>query len=573
MSPHPAPARPTLRFWERNPGMFTLALLACAWQLIWVGSGRYEGSYDAFIHIFLSSHYTRDWFSLWDDRWYLGFDITSYPPLVHQLIALLSFVLSPEHAFAALMLATLTAFPVALHGFFRIFLPSSQAAWAAVYSIFLPSLHLHAHIFGQLPFLFSSMTLLFAVACANRYIRLGEWRIGALAVLFSTVTAAGHPMTWLLFGPSTGLAVLATRLRRQSDWRRIVARSSLLITTMAVLGALVVLPHWQWHVTQFVMQRPIPHGSRHNLIEDPIAASLFFWPEYGPLLIFIPLIPLLCLRSPQFLPLLGLFIWNMVLGLGGTTAAPRLVFGAVWEWLTYDRFAFWASITMLPLVWRTLYNRQMRHLGERSMRYFQATLIVLCLIYAGIRVWQSASGAFIPALPPRVDMAPLAEFLRAEGHDSWRYLTLGFGDQSSRLSYLTDAATPDGNYHTARRIPELMHSGIGQLDAAYWFEKPDVLIPFLRNPNRFNLRWIFVHEDLRYDDLLVSEGWQLNRTFSNGVRVFEPRVPVARRAPPPNPSRSSRNIAWGIAPIASFVFAMLCAVCWLPKTPRRIPRE
>ena len=45
--------------------------------------------YDAPIHMFFGDHYARSWFSLWDPRWYNGFNIASYPPLTHQLLALL----------------------------------------------------------------------------------------------------------------------------------------------------------------------------------------------------------------------------------------------------------------------------------------------------------------------------------------------------------------------------------------------------------------------------------------------------------------------------------------------------
>ena len=50
-------------------------------------TARYRLSYDAFTHMFFADHYARDWFSLWETRWYTGFNVVSYPPLVHQLIA------------------------------------------------------------------------------------------------------------------------------------------------------------------------------------------------------------------------------------------------------------------------------------------------------------------------------------------------------------------------------------------------------------------------------------------------------------------------------------------------------
>ena len=48
-------------------------------------SARYRLSYDAYNHLFFGDHYRMDWWLLWDARWYTGFYVNSYPPLVHQL--------------------------------------------------------------------------------------------------------------------------------------------------------------------------------------------------------------------------------------------------------------------------------------------------------------------------------------------------------------------------------------------------------------------------------------------------------------------------------------------------------
>jgi len=47
-------------------------------------------SYDANLHIFFASHYAQHWFNPWNEKWFAGFSQTTYPPLTHQWIALLS---------------------------------------------------------------------------------------------------------------------------------------------------------------------------------------------------------------------------------------------------------------------------------------------------------------------------------------------------------------------------------------------------------------------------------------------------------------------------------------------------
>src|SRR6266436_6157493 len=50
------------------------------------------GSFDTNFHIFFASHYAQHWFNPWNEKWFAGFSQTTSPPLTHQLIALLSYV-------------------------------------------------------------------------------------------------------------------------------------------------------------------------------------------------------------------------------------------------------------------------------------------------------------------------------------------------------------------------------------------------------------------------------------------------------------------------------------------------
>ena len=63
--------------------------------LVFHGSSMFftlEKTYDALIHLFFANHYTSSWFEPWNYSWYTGFTTMGYPPLVHQLIGLFSFV-------------------------------------------------------------------------------------------------------------------------------------------------------------------------------------------------------------------------------------------------------------------------------------------------------------------------------------------------------------------------------------------------------------------------------------------------------------------------------------------------
>ena len=76
---------------------------------LFILSGRYRMSYDAYTHMLFANHYAENWFSLWETRWYAGFPVISYPPLTHQLIAIFVPFLGFDKAFA-LILWIVTAF-------------------------------------------------------------------------------------------------------------------------------------------------------------------------------------------------------------------------------------------------------------------------------------------------------------------------------------------------------------------------------------------------------------------------------------------------------------------------------
>src|SRR5512135_421289 len=169
-------------------------------------AARYRLRYDAYIHMFFGDHYRMDWWSLWEPRWYTGFFINSYPPLVHQLIGLLSHLIGLDAAFGLILWIAVTFLPLAVYAFARIFVGKASAGYAALGAAFLPSVYLTAHIFGQLPTLASGVTALFAMAAMHRYLLEGGRLNAALAVSLLASVMAFHHGTLLLL-PWLALAI------------------------------------------------------------------------------------------------------------------------------------------------------------------------------------------------------------------------------------------------------------------------------------------------------------------------------------------------------------------------------
>jgi O-antigen ligase len=526
---------------------------------------RYRLSYDAYVHMFFADHYRQNWWALWEPRWYTGFSVTSYPPLVHQVMGLIARLTGAEVAFVIVLLAVTTTLPLAVYRFARVFYGVRASVYAALAASVVPSVYLTAYTFGQLPTLVGLWFALFGLALLGGYLKSGRLIDLSLSVGLIALTAAAHHGT-LLFLPWAGAAVAGQIwLNGRTRWKVFLRRLFAWGLSSGAVILIVIWPFWQWWSSQS-MQVPIDHLSRHNFILDPGALTLFFWPMYGPLLLVMAWYLYTSFRSyrnrvgytrPMLIVLVGILF---ILGLGGTTLLPRLLFGSQWEWLTYDRFALWASIALLPLTGEFVIRlrwwiRRRAVAARRLVSVGGLAALALCAIYA------ASLPTLLPTQPRPVDLQPLADFLAQDRRADWRYLSFGFGDQITRLSLMTPASTLDGSYHTARGLSFLRDSGIGQIDSIYWMPHGlDALDEILSHASVEGVRWGFVNLPA-YRYILSLHGWIWRQTLSNGVEVWEnPYAVRAAEASSVEAGTALARLSWGVLPISALALTSLLAL-------------
>lgn len=514
-------------------------------------TGQIWHSYDFPAHVFFASHYQRAWWSLWEPRWFDGFDVSSYPPLSHQLAALLGWLIGIGNAVNILTATSVIILPIPVFRLSRRYFGVEAAGRAAALAVVTPSVLLAAYAFGQLPTVFALDASLFAADALGSFLRDGGVPRLSLLLTLGGVTVAAHHATFIFFlppllGTVALVELLAGRRRRQVAVRIVVAAAGL-----AAMAAMVILPFWVWHATDYVTQVPIDHQSRHDLLQDIVAQDLFFWGEHGVLVATLLLaLPLLVRRLRQTLPWYALGVLLFVLGSGGTTPLPRILFGSQWAWLTYDRFSIWADVPLIMLLGAVAARCLDREGGGRTIAH-AAWLVTL-----GLLGFYALTDVMMPALiqtePKPIDPGPIVTYLRQNGDAQWRYITLGMGEQEGILNALADAGTVDGYYYTARRLPLLTRSGIAQLDFSFlWDPRATTLSQLLADPAPYSLRWVFT-KDPAYEQLLERARWRERTVLSNGVRVWESGDTVPPVGPPPLKT-GLLAVWWGIVPIAVVV--------------------
>jgi hypothetical protein len=264
-------------------------------------------------------------------------------------------------------------------------------------------------------------------------------------------------------------------------------------------------------------------------------------------------------------PLLLAFWFALIFGLGGTTPVPRWLLGRAFEILTFERFTLWASLLALPIIGllaKELVQRLPRA-GTIGLGLAAAATFALTLGWLNWTPFHATGG---------LNVDSVAAFLNRDGHDQYRYLTLGFGNALPKLSTYSDAPSVDGEYNSARLLPELTSYGAAQLTSAKFFGTAgmDSLRAMLLHANKYGLKYIFVH-DRYYEPLLVFAGWHQIEVYDEGTITVWSKddVPPARTIPSDAIPTAWEGLLWGTLPIGSAALAVFFLLA-LPDKKRLI---
>jgi hypothetical protein len=519
--------------------------------------------------MFFGDHYHRNWFDPWEPRWYTGFATTSYPPGTHMAIGALMYIIPLRTAFVVVQLAGILLLIVGVFRFSQLWVPPRAAGYAAIAGVLASSISETVHLFGQLPTICSLGIFLNGLPYIYRWIVFGGWRNCAAATVFAAATTAAHHVTTIfggiVFVLPLGLHALCAviernrrkglpRLHRIARLFAPLGRGVLLAALMLGAIVLTVFPYWHWSITDPITQVPIPHGTRESFIERPDLGLVFFAIPWGVSILFLPYAAYKTATS-RLWPLGMSLLLCAILGTGGTTPIPRRILGGAFDILTLDRFTFWATILIMPFLGfmldGLLHGRSGRilvaALGRGVYRLSMGSLFAAMTLLA---VFPAVLPRIQPMQPDFIDPTPIVRFMAEDEHNRWRYLTLGFGDQFAYLSAQTDALSVDGNYHSARRLPDLTQFSVERLENAKYMGVPGIgsLQQFLVNAEKYNLKYVFSN-DAFYDPLLYFNGWTRLNRLGNGVVVWEkPDIPPLPLVLPRRAISPLHMAMWGVLP-------------------------
>lgn len=555
----------------------------------------FQNTYDAYVHIFFGSHYAEHWFDHWNYKWYTGFTVTSYPPLIHQLIALLSYVVGLKLAFVILCIAATALFIRGVYVFSKLWVDEKSAGVASLLAAVSSSFTEALHVFGQLPSITGIALLLNLSPYVYSWIR-GRSKMNLILSLsyFAVITATHHVTT--IFGmvffifPVIGLAIMDNAIEEKGDTSTvglidfarhliyIIKPGVILGVCTLIIAIMMIFPYWVWSANDPISQVPIPHGSRDSFLDEFSSGLVFFIIPWGMMLFFLPFLFKIIYQKRSIILALS-FTLAFILGTGNTTPIPLLILREnAFNILTLDRFTYWASIIALPFYGyfiRSMFAGNFKEylqqkLGKVGRKIFAGSWLFGIFLVCGLVI---NVGYFQPMQPKTVDIEPLLNFLERDNHDKWRFMTLGFGDQMAWLSANTDALTVDGNYHSARRLDELTTRKVERLESAKYMQLDGInaLHQFLTIPEKYQLKYIFCN-DRFYNPILHFSGWQKLRNLENNIQVWEkPDITSLPSILPRKEIPSYQQYMWSTLPLSSvgFLLLMLCVGTFLSKKKSR----
>ena len=528
-------------------------------------------SYDTNFHIFFASHYVHHWFNPWNPKWYAGFSQTTYPPLPQQWVAVLSHIFGLDEAYMAVQFVAILLLAVGVYRFSLLWVNARAASFAALASVFLGSESFLVYSAGQLGTTSAAPIYLNALPFLFEWVRFGKWRSFLKAVVLFAAAAAAHHATLLFGSIFFALPVLALAFFDQEHGERVstpafLTRTVAISVIVGIAIAVVLLPFWIALIKYPVTQVPIAHPSRANYILSPQFGINFFVIPWGALILALPFIFLKGASVPRLRPLLFGFWVAFLCGLGGTTPVGRIVLGRAFEVLTLERFTYWATLLAMPFVGLLIVLLIDRF---KTVAIIGLTLAasLTCAAAVGWSTYLSGEGQ-------TVDVRSSAAWLNRDGHDQYRYVTLGFGNQIARLASLTNANSVDGEWNSGRMLPELTEHGAAALTSSKFFNEAglEALRAILMHADHYGLKWVFVH-DHYYDALLTFAGWRPVDSLEDKTVVIwgKDGVPPAQPLNAPQIPPHWQGLMWGTLPFGSSLLAIL--VVLLPGTKREEDRD
>lgn len=512
-------------------------------------------TFDYFTHIFFAQHYRENWFSLVDYKLGGGLDLSTYPPLTHQLIALLSFILPFSVSYYSILLIFWVLLSFFSAKFLLDYLEVKNMSWLAYILIFCSTgIIITIFVFGQITTIVGLAFGFISLYWFNQFLGKGRSIDMILSSLSLVLCAFSHHLSFLLISVFYFLIFLF-------EWRRIFKKSRhfilFFILSTLLISTIYYTPIQKGFEGSLIPTREIPHWSR-----EPFATPLNFhrWLLMYGTSIFMLFFPLLMIilkngNRKQQLKLYFIALTFLLLGLGRTTPISTIFFSLEY-WLTYERFSLMASIILTVFFVFFIPSDYVANFSNKKIKV-NIFLIIFLAFYVFINIqalFRSHSLFFAnPTKHPDTDRQEITAYVLNflnYASPNYRYQTFGYGRPIGELYTQTNIPTLDADYFTGRTIDWIKNSGIDEIDQA---DDKSFLDKFLNHTQEYSVKYIITFTDF-YHQYMRSHNWKILETKKfNGREIIIWENPnELMQVSKQEEKISLPNYLWGIVPLLIF---------------------
>jgi len=518
--------------------------------------------FDMHAHLFFSKHYKENWFYLKDQKLSAGLDLSTYPPLVHQIIALLSFNFPLEVSYYIILIIFWVLLSYSSTKFFLSYLKvKDEKFWLTYLFIFFSSgILVTAFVFGQLTTIVGLAFGFTSLYYFSEFLKNGSLKSSlkniVLSLLSLSLVAFSHNLSFLLIGLFYFFIVIF-------EWKTLSKRSKQLILPLACTILLILAIYYPSLTRGFagslVPLKEVSHWSRY-----PFISSINFerWLSIYGISISMLTLPLFLILSKtkrwkRFLKLYLIAIVFFLLGLGRVTPLTKIFLGLEY-WLTYERFSLVSSIILTSFF--ALFIPTEVSFKKRKLNFLP---IIFLILFVGINLeWLYHSHTLFFGSPVKTQNNKRQEitsyvlsFLNNVS-SNYRYQTFGYGRPIGEIYLYSKLPTLDTDYFTGRTIDWIKDSGIDEIDQT---KDKNFLDTFMNHTNEYAIKYILTFNDF-YHQYMKLYSWKLleSKKFDGkSVMIWE------------NPNKIEEiswreeevrifNYVWGLLPLTTlFIFLVL----------------
>jgi hypothetical protein len=473
-------------------------------------------TFDSYFHMQVAKYYRENWFSTFLQK--VGMvDLSTYPPLAHQLLAIIPPPLEINYSLLTIIFAILLSLYSAK--FINSYFKTKNNFWLIYFFVlFNPALLITIFTFGQFTTLVGLTFSFISLYYFSEFLNKKQRKLLLLASLSLILTAYSHILSFLILSISYLLIVLF-------NLRFIIKNLRIFLPYFLFSFVLILLIYYPFFFKS-VIQKEIPQWSRYPF-ENEWNTKRFI-NMYGLALPASLLLPFMIIsldkkQRKKALEIYILALIFLVLSLGTTTPIVK-IFGKAAYWLTYERFLLVASTLFISLFASFLPKLEVT-LNRRRIPIYALLTTTLWIIISFKLLLESHSiffqdpiKTYDKSIRPQYTNFAL-EFLN-NFYGNYRYQTFGYGRPIGEIYFYSRLPTLDTDYFTGRTIYWIREMGIDEIDQ---IRNKTLLDIFLNYATNYSVRYVITFDDF-YFDYFNSKGWRLldQKTFEwKKVAIWE----------------------------------------------------